>query len=218
MQQEHNPTMDEQNSSSDVQISNRSFQTQNGDTQSQPPAPHSNMGGQVEVAPPQISPLQIPMVGIDPGELVAGEIFRSDKWSAVEKAHLQQHPTCAACGQGQPRWGLQVHHILPFHFCVKLGRPELELDERNLMTLCDITINNHHLLLGHLDNFQSYNPNVRADIAGTLGKLGNNQIDTDPAWQAEMQRRPPILNRMSLQDIANFKLLMDTWYPPQENG
>ena len=31
---------------------------------------------------------------------------------------------------------VQVQHIFPFHYCVALGRPDLELDERNLITLC----------------------------------------------------------------------------------
>jgi hypothetical protein len=153
--------------------------------------------------------------GIDNGAIAAGDIPRSSQWPAVEKAHLLAQPTCVAFGQGQPGSGLQVHHMLPFHFCVKLGRPELELDERNLMTLCDETINNHHLLLGHLGDFQSYNPNVKADVAGPLGKLGDDQIDTDPAWQSEMRQCPPFLNHMNSQQIAAFKVLMDTWYPPQ---
>lgn len=213
MQQEQSPTIDNQNSLGNVQVSDGPSQTQNGNGQTPPPAPQPHPVGQAQVAPVQVSP-----VGIDAGSIVAGEIPRSDKWSAVEKAHLQQHPTCAACGLGHPKQGLQVHHMLPFHFCVKLGRPELELDERNLMTLCDETINNHHLLLGHLGNFQSYNPNVKADVAGPLGKLGDDQIDTDPTWQAEMRQRPHFLNQMSPQDIANFKQLMDTWYPPHENA
>ena len=213
MQQEQSSIMDNQNSLGDVQVSDGPSQTQNGNGQTPSPAPQSDTGRQAEVAPVQVSP-----VGIDPGAIVAGEIPRSDKWPAVETAHLQRQPACVACGQGQPKHGLQVHHMLPFHFCVKLGRPELELDERNLMTLCDETINNHHLLLGHLGDFQSYNPNVKADVAGPLGKLGDDQIDTDPTWQAEMRQRPPFLNQMSPQDIANFKLLMNTWYPPQGNA
>jgi len=35
------------------------------------------------------------------------------------------------------RAGLQVHHIFPFHYCIALGRPDLELDDRNLITLCE---------------------------------------------------------------------------------
>ena len=209
MQQEQNPTIADPNLGS------------NGQAPTLAP-PFDTVGQVTAVAQPEaglqdptatiVSPAISP---IDVGVIAGGEIPRSDKWSAVEQAHLQSHPVCTACGQGQPGQGLQVHHMLPFHFCVKLGRPELELDERNLMTLCDETINNHHLLLGHLGNFQSYNPTVKADVAGPLGHLGDDQIDADPSWQAEMRQRPPFLDHMNAEQIAAFKVLMDTWYPPQ---
>lgn len=150
----------------------------------------------------------------DPGTVVTyhNTIPRSDKWPAVEKAHLQMQPACVACGATS---GLQVHHMLPFHFCVQLGRPELELDQRNLITLCDETVNSHHLLLGHLQDWQSYNPNVHADIAGPLKSLSAAQIESDPTWQSEKQQRPPDLEHMSDTDIATLKQLMATWYPLQ---
>ncbi len=182
----------------------------------QPPtiSPQPAINGQTE-PPPMPNPTT---VITDPGIIASGEIPRSSEWPAVEQAHLRAHPTCAACGQGQPGQGLQVHHMLPFHFCVTLGRPELELDERNLMTLCDESINSHHLLLGHLGNFQSYNPNVKADVAGPLGQLGAAQIESNPDWQTEMHQRPPFLDRMNEQQIADFKALMDAWYPPETNS
>ena len=197
MQQEQDPTTVDQNLGD------------NGQMPTSPP--QADISGLTET-PPVPNPTT---VTTDPGIIAEGEIPRSDKWPAVEQSHLQAQPVCAACGLGQPKQGLQVHHMLPFHFCVKLGRPELELDERNLMTLCDETINNHHLLLGHLGNFQSYNPNVKADVAGPLGHLGDDQIDADPSWQTEMRQRPPFLDRMNADQIAAFKVLMDTWYPPQ---
>src|SRR5579872_1265903 len=196
MQQEQNPTIADQNLGS------------NG--QAPTPVPQfDSLGQAAAVTQPEVS-LQNPAATIlspavattNIGVIAAGEIPRSGAWPAVEQAHLHAHPTCAACGKGQPGQGLQVHHMLPFHFCVKLGRPELELDERNLMTLCDETINNHHLLLGHLGDFQSYNPSVKADVAGPLGQLGDDQIDADPSWQAEMRQRPPFLDRMNAEQIA----------------
>ena len=30
---------------------------------------------------------------------------------------------------------MQVHHVFPFHSCIALGLPDLELDLRNLITL-----------------------------------------------------------------------------------
>ncbi|MEO8970204.1 MAG: hypothetical protein ABI406_01235 [Ktedonobacteraceae bacterium] len=200
MQQEQDPTIADQSLGS------------NGQAPTSPP--QSDFSGQTE-APPVPNPTT---VTTDSGIIAAGEIPRSGAWHGVEQAHLNAHPACAACGLGQPGQGLQVHHMLPFHFCVKLGRPELELDERNLMTLCDKSINNHHLLLGHLGDFQSYNPSVKADVAGSLGHLGDDQIDADPSWQAEMRQRPPFLEHMNANQIAAFKVLMDTWYPPQPDS
>jgi len=75
------------------------------------------------------------------------DIARSPKWPAVEKKHLKDYPYCEVCGAVGSN---QVHHIFPFHYCVSLGRPDLELDQRNLITLCEnqgARGDNHHLLL-----------------------------------------------------------------------
>ena len=90
------------------------------------------------------------------------EAARSPTWQTFEKHFLAAHPTCAACG-GPSEVG---HHIQPFHL-----HPELELDESNIIALC----NKHccHLLLGHLGNFRSWNTEVRADAAKMLEKINN---------------------------------------------
>ena len=91
-------------------------------------------------------------------------------------------PGCAACGyRGQ---GLQVHHIKPFHL-----HPTLELDPRNLITLCEVKGRDHHLLLGHLDEWESYNVNVRRDVKHYYGKTALH-IRSDVAWLKEVARRP----------------------------
>lgn len=107
---------------------------------------------------------------------------RSPEWPRVEKEHLLIEPACVACGhKGR---GLQVHHIKPFHLY-----PALELDPHNLITLCEIKGRDHHLLLGHLDDWASYNPNVRIDVK-RFHKESATQIRANPAWQAEEARRP----------------------------
>lgn len=107
---------------------------------------------------------------------------RSPEWGRVEKAHLQREPACVACGhQGK---GLQVHHIKPFHL-----HPALELDPNNLITLCEIKGRDHHLLIGHLDNWESYNVHVRED-ARRFYKKTDDQIRADTTWQKKMQKRP----------------------------
>lgn len=81
-------------------------------------------------------------------------VTRSPKWGGVRKAFLKDHPGCAACGATKH---LNVHHVEPFHL-----HPELELDPKNLITLC-LTRNLCHLKIGHGDNYKAYNPNVRLD-------------------------------------------------------
>lgn len=51
---------------------------------------------------------------------------------------------------------LEVHHIQPFHL-----QPELELDQSNLITLCEAIGADCHLRQGHLGNWKGCNPNIR---------------------------------------------------------
>lgn len=82
---------------------------------------------------------------------------RSGKWPGVRAEHLKKFPECEVCGGTS---NLSAHHIKPFH-----THPELELDPRNLMTLCESKRFglNCHLLIGHLGNFRRVNPSVWAD-------------------------------------------------------
>lgn len=80
---------------------------------------------------------------------------RSPKWTRVRKAHLKEHPECAACGG---KTSLDVHHIIPYHL-----RPDLELESSNLLTLCEKSERFGwacHRLLGHTLNWKLHNPNV----------------------------------------------------------
>ncbi len=81
--------------------------------------------------------------------------LRSPRWDEVRKIHLRKFPTCAACGCVT---NLQVHHIKPFHLY-----PELELDEMNLITLCETKTFKCHFKIGHLSNWKKENPNVVMD-------------------------------------------------------
>lgn len=94
---------------------------------------------------------------------------RSGKWPAVRKAFLKKNPNCAVC-DGKKK--VEVHHKKPFHL-----HPELELDESNLITLCENKNDgvNCHLLFGHLGNFKSLNENVEDD-----SKLWKNKIKRRP--------------------------------------
>jgi len=79
---------------------------------------------------------------------------RSSNWSEVRDKFLSLNPRCAACGGTEK---LQVHHIVPFHV-----NETLELDEKNLITLC-MGKDECHLSIGHGDLWRCYNPYVKED-------------------------------------------------------
>ncbi len=107
---------------------------------------------------------------------------RSPEWPRVEKEHLLREPACVACGH--KGHGLQVHHIRPFHL-----HPQLELDPNNLITLCEIEGREHHLLLGHLDEWESFNEHVRHDVKHFFRKSAAH-IRADLTWQKKVMQRP----------------------------
>ena len=113
-----------------------------------------------------------------------------------------------------------MHHIFPFHYCVALGRPDLELDERNLVTLCETeacgTGQNHHLLIGHLDDFEAANPQSRPDATRKYFEKLAAAIRADPAWAAEVKGRLPLLHQMSAQERAAMRREMDERMPERK--
>ena len=125
----------------------------------------------------------------------------SPHWTEVAREHLARQPRCVCCradsGQGIP----QVHHIFPFHYCVALGRPDLELDQRNLVTLCgrsrDRIGENHHLWIGHLDNFQTSNLSVVRDAKNVFFGMPAIEFKSDPLWVRHAKRRLVPLELMS---------------------
>jgi len=85
---------------------------------------------------------------------------RSPQWPKVRAEHLKANPACAACGG---RDSLEVHHIHGF-----AERPDLELDPRNLLTLC---ASDCHLVFGHLHAWTRINPDVIADVRSYRTKV-----------------------------------------------
>jgi hypothetical protein len=145
-------------------------------------------------------------------------IARSSRWPHVEKAHLAAHPHCAACNPGSNMaGGMQAHHIFPFHYCIALGRPDLELDDRNLITLCETEEGrpgeNHHLLIGHLDDFKSSNLQVVLDASQTFLGMTAAAIKADHRWLAARAAKLKPLDRMTDEDKANFIAAMNTRFP-----
>ena len=133
---------------------------------------------------------------VDPGEAIAREhgLQRSPEWPEVEKAHLAKEPRCVVCGKkARPGQAVQVHHVFAFHVCVLLGRPDLELDQRNLITLCQSERGrpeeDHHLLVGHLDDFESMNLDVRRDAEGAFRGMSAEEIRGSAKWKARVEKQ-----------------------------
>jgi len=107
---------------------------------------------------------------------------RSPEWQHIAKEHRKREPACVACGYKGSK--VQVHRIKPFHL-----HPQLELDPDNLITLCSARGREHHLLLGHLDSWESYNEHIRADAKHFHRKTAA-QIRADVAWLKKLAHRP----------------------------
>jgi hypothetical protein len=154
----------------------------------------------------------------DHGATVANEhnLKRSSHWPAVEKAHLAKEPECRCCPKGKG-YAVQVHHQFPFHFAILLGRPDLETDDRNLITLCESEEGkpapNHHLLIGHLDSFQSSNLDVYEDATKTFHGWDADRIKASPKWQDKVAKRLKTWNEMTDADKHQLRKLMDERFP-----
>jgi hypothetical protein len=140
-------------------------------------------------------------------------LLRSPQWPEVQRACLEKNKyTCAACGiQGEGR--VQVHHIIPFQYCVVYGRPELEFNPKNLIPLCEGPgTNDHHVAIGHLGDFQHLNQDVLTDITGQWKDLAWAVIVKLPDFIA--RRKWPV-KPVNSEDQAALIALMNQWYGPK---
>jgi hypothetical protein len=148
----------------------------------------------------------------DHGALAAAlcGVARSGHWRTVEEEFRAEHPTCEACDGAID---LQIHHRMDFHTAILLGRPDLELDPRNLITLCMGPELQHHLLLGHLDDYRSYNPAVANDVAA-YATMSSERIRSSPNWQAERDARAKPWDEWSPALKTSERAKLDTELPP----
>ena len=167
----------------------------------------------------RVEPQIIKPTRTDHGAVVAAMhgLSRSPEWPRVEKAHLQLQPRCVCCAAHARPTAVQVHHIFPFHYCIALGRPDLELDLRNLITLCESEAGrpaeDHHLLVGHLNSFRSSNLEVSRDAHRRFHALHADAIRKLPAWLREVSRRLAPLDEMTREEKRAFAELMNTKLP-----
>jgi hypothetical protein len=145
-----------------------------------------------------------------------GEPARSSRWASTRRAFLRTHPRCAACADAavpDPST-LNVHHVVPFHLVIAVGRPDLELDFRNLLTLCEGG-EEHHLVVGHLGDWDSYNVHVVADAARP-DCHGHTRRDIEALawWITARANRPRLGSNPSTADRAQLRAWLDATYPP----
>jgi len=165
---------------------------------------------------------QQPTPGTDLGAAIAQRfgVQRSQEWNPVRNKHLhfaKDQGFCAVCG-GTAQ--LQVHHIVPFHFVHLVYRGDLELDERNLMTLCEVQQHDHHNLVGHLENWEIYNPGGRDMMATAFKGTPAEQLTADEikksqqfqAWMSDKNIPRKWLD-MNDQDKKDLRKFLDNIFP-----
>lgn len=76
------------------------------------------------------------------------------QWKNYKRIYTHRHHplVCAACGDYRR---VELHHIVPVSVS-----PELMCIDTNIVPLC----HTHHFIIGHLSNWNNYNPHVLADI------------------------------------------------------
>lgn len=157
---------------------------------------------------------------VDHGAAVAAlhGISRSPHWPSVQKAFAANHPTCLfGPHKAFPNAKNQIHHtLLPFHICHLIGRPDGELDERNLEAVCeteqDIEAPDCHIKWAHLGSFRSWNPNLAED-AKTYG--GDKQmIYSSATYQSLVKSRPDPDKAETHDELAKLRVWFDQVMPP----
>jgi hypothetical protein len=137
-------------------------------------------------------------------------VLRSPHWDKLRGEVIKERGS--KCEVSGATTDLEAHHIIPFHFCVILGRPELELEKKNLIILSRGPVD-IHLLLGHFDNFGSFNKDI-TDIEKWKEFIKNKKdLAHDPEYLQLKAKRPKLWDDMTTRDKTNLRKLMDKLYP-----
>lgn len=155
----------------------------------------------------------------DHGAEVALEIGlkRSSRWKKARREHLKKQPWCVACKKqhnglfvGFLRFfrGVQVHHIFPFHIVRALDRGDLECDSRNCVTLCK----DHHRVLGHFNDWNSYNPYVKHLAIRFFGRPIRDILN-DPEWLRFREERKRDIRFLSSVELSELRAKLDEKLP-----
>ena len=139
---------------------------------------------------------------------------RSPLWPKVMRNYLSVHPACEACGRMD---AVNVHHVAPFEFIVNFNSPELELDERNLITLCESESGkpdeNHHIWIGHAGDFKKANLNVREDAKKYYGLTLVQLKENTQFMEGIRMNAMPEFDKLTESQKAQFQSWLDLTYP-----
>ena len=91
---------------------------------------------------------------------------RSAAWKGLRNKIVNEVGMCEVCGKDT---NLVLHHKIPFHV-----NPSLELEESNLIVLCENDNLNCHLIFGHLGNWNKYNSDIDHDVKVWKDKLSKD--------------------------------------------
>ncbi len=126
-------------------------------------------------------------------DLIYGAIPRHDDWDDFRDLVVKERGS--RCEISGATTDLEAHHIIPFHYCIWLDLPQLELEPRNLIVLSGSPIN-YHLLLGHLGDFSTYNPYI-TNIKKWKSLIKHfPRLKDSPFWQGCKKRRPKFIKDM----------------------
>jgi hypothetical protein len=106
--------------------------------------------------------------------------------------------------------GTVVHHIVPIEFCFAVDRPDLETDSRNLLTLC----RGHHLAIGHLGSFESFNLHAKICCVRFFDKSPAS-LHTHLEWERFASEASKPLSEWPAPDLAAFRVKLDEKFPPK---
>lgn len=163
----------------------------------------------------RLPPVLAANLAVDHGLMEAiahGVPARSGHWPHVRAEQLRLFPRCAATGLSAADGALlEAHHIEPFHLCVLVGRADLELDLRNLITLARCPID-AHLLLGHDDNFRKSDLDP-FEAARIWAKKTEAEIRADPAWLARSNTARPVWSAWTDKMKADYLAYLNAKYP-----
>ena len=132
-------------------------------------------------------------------------IARSPELPTARSAQLAKNPHCVACKPGTNLGAaLQVHHIFPFHIAWR--RDALASSSTGATSSCSARprpakpSENHHLLIGHRDDFQSSNLDLAGDAVATFRALSALDTKANATWTTKRSAGLPPLENVTPEE------------------